>query len=140
MIRFFNEDVSLPFKKKLPAKAKIKKLAESENKKAGELNFIFCSDDYLLKINNEYLNHNYFTDVITFDYVENDVISGDIFISVQRVRENAEAFNVPFKQELSRVMYHGVLHLCGYADGSDGEEKTMREKENHYLNVLSVIE
>jgi len=140
MILFFNEDVTLPFKGKRGAKQRIKTLIETENKKAGDINYIFCSDSYLLTINKEYLNHDYYTDVITFDYVNGDTISGDIFISVDRIKENADTYHINFNNELSRVMYHGVLHLCGYKDKTPEEEKVMRAKENYYLDILSIIE
>jgi rRNA maturation RNase YbeY len=141
MIGFYNEGVPLPFKgKKRPAKAQITTLITMENKKAGDLCFIFCTDDFLLDINKKYLDHNYYTDVITFDYTEDNLVSGDIFISVERVNENAARFGVSFNHELSRVMYHGMLHLCGYGDKSDDEKQTMREKEDFYLKTLLIIE
>ncbi len=115
--------------------AKIEALIFNENKKDGELSFIFCSDEYLLKMNNDYLKHNFYTDVITFDYTEGDIISGDIFISIDRVKENAEKYNVSFENELQRVMIHGVLHLVGYNDKTEEEQKQMREKESQYLNI-----
>ncbi|MGQ8335740.1 rRNA maturation RNase YbeY [Sunxiuqinia sp. A32] len=108
----------------------------SEEKKAGEISFIFCSDDYLLQINKEHLQHDYYTDVITFDYVEGDVVSGDIFISVDRIRENASDFNVSFDTELNRIMIHGVLHLLGFKDKSKDEKLEMTAKEDEYLALL----
>ncbi|MDR1583810.1 MAG: rRNA maturation RNase YbeY [Prevotellaceae bacterium] len=117
----------------------IKNLIKMENKKAGDLCFIFCTDDFLLDINKKHLNHDYYTDVITFDYTVNDVISGDIFISLQRVEENAGKFGVSFAHELSRIIYHGLLHLCGYNDQSNDEKRAMSEKEDFYLNTLSII-
>lgn len=108
-------------------------LVKNENKLPGGVSVILCSDDYLLKINEQYLNHNYYTDIVTFDYVENSVISGDLFISVDRVKENAAEIGVSFNEELYRVIFHGVLHLCGYKDKTDAEKKVMREKENFYL-------
>ncbi len=106
----------------------------SEKRKAGDISFIFCSDDYLLNINQEYLNHDYYTDVITFDYVQEDEISGDIFISVERIRDNAVEFNATFDDELNRIMIHGVLHLLGYKDKSEQEKQIMTDKENEYLS------
>ncbi len=106
----------------------------SEKRKAGDISFIFCSDDYLLNINQEYLNHDYYTDVITFDYVQEDEISGDIFISVERIRDNAVGFNATFEDELNRIMIHGVLHLLGYKDKSEQEKQIMTDKENEYLS------
>lgn len=111
----------------------IDKTIHNETKETGEISFIFCSDDYLMSINQQYLDHDYYTDIITFDYVENDLISGDIFISVDRVNDNAEKFQVSFKNELNRIMIHGVLHLCGYKDKAVEEKKLMTSKEDYYL-------
>lgn len=108
-------------------------VAFSENKKIDTISVIFCSDDYLLSVNKEYLNHDYYTDIITFDYSVDTEISGDLFISIDRVKENATEFNVPFLNELHRVLVHGVLHLCGYGDKSPDEETLMRSKEDFYL-------
>jgi rRNA maturation RNase YbeY len=114
----------------------IDKSIQSEDKKAGELNIIFCSDDYLHKINLEYLNHDTFTDIITFDNSEEeDSIEGDLFISIERVQENARDIGVSFEEELARVMIHGVLHLIGYKDKSPEESQKMRAKEDHYLSL-----
>ena len=115
---------------------KIEALIFNENKKEGELSFVFCSDEYLLKMNIDYLKHDFYTDVITFDYSEGDIISGDVFISIDRIKENAEKYNVTFENELQRVMIHGVLHLVGYKDKTEEELKQMREKESQYLNIL----
>jgi rRNA maturation RNase YbeY len=109
-------------------------LVSEEVKILGDISIIFVSDEYLLEMNQSYLNHDYYTDIITFDYCKGNVISGDLFISVDRVRENADTFNVAFLFELHRVMIHGVLHLCGYKDKSIEEEKQMRILENKYLN------
>lgn len=111
-------------------------VSSSENKVCGPISIIFCSDDYLLSVNNEYLDHDFFTDIITFDYSSNSEISGDLFISIDRVKENAITFNVAFIQELYRVLVHGVLHLCGYGDKSPEEELIMRSKEDFYLSSL----
>jgi rRNA maturation RNase YbeY len=141
MIYFFNENIPFPFKgKKRLAKLLIKRLIEKENKTAGDLCFIFGADDFLLDINIKHLEHNYYTDVITFDYTVDNTVSGDIFVSVERVDENARNFGVSFNHELSRVMYHGVLHLCGYNDKSEEEKQIMRAKEDFYLTTLSIIE
>ena len=107
----------------------------NENKTIGEINYIFCEDDYLLKKNQEYLNHDTLTDIITFDYSEENKLSADIFISIERVKENALIFAVPFEKELKRVIIHGILHLIGYKDKSEEETKTMRSKENFYLAI-----
>ena len=106
----------------------------TENKELGEINYIFCDDQYLLKKNQEYLKHDTFTDIITFDYTEKNRLSGDIFISIERVKENAINFAVPFETELRRVIIHGVLHLMGYKDKSEEDTETMRSKENFYLS------
>ena len=115
----------------------IKTVITKENKTLGELNYIFCTDEYLLEKNQTFLNHNTSTDIITFDYSEENQISGDIFISIERVKENARKFAVEFETELKRVMIHGVLHLIGYKDKSEDEQKLMREKENFYLEEIS---
>jgi rRNA maturation RNase YbeY len=103
---------------------------------AGDISIVFCSDDYLKVINLKYLNHDYYTDVITFDYSENNRISGDLFISIDRVNENAGLNNINFIQELYRVIIHGVLHLCGYNDKTVKEKKEIREKEDFFLNAI----
>lgn len=139
MIIFRNEDSRFSLDAKLSAKDKIKRLAREENKRTGDLCFVFCSDEYLLGLNLRYLNHDYYTDVITFDYGTGDIIAGDIFVSIDRVRENAASFNVPFKHELSRVIYHAILHLCGYGDKTPDEESVMRSKEDYYLKTLSTV-
>jgi rRNA maturation RNase YbeY len=112
----------------------IKEAIANEQKILGEINYIFCDDDYLLEKNQTYLNHDTYTDIITFDYSEENSVSGDIFISIERLKENARKFAVPFDTELRRVMIHGVLHLIGYKDKSDKEKKLMREKEDFYLD------
>jgi len=113
----------------------IKNCSVNENRKLGDIQYIFCSDDYLLKINKKFLNHDYLTDIVTFDYDEKDIISGDIYISIDRIKENAGIFKVDFNNELLRVIIHGILHLIGYNDKSDSEKKIMREKENYYLSI-----
>ncbi len=116
----------------------IQKIITSEQKTVGELNYIFCDDEYLHNINVNYLNHNTLTDIISFDYTDGDTISGDIFISVQRVRENAADFDVDFHQELLRVMSHGVLHYCGFKDKSSDEAQLMRQKEDEKIAMFHV--
>ena len=110
----------------------------SENKKEGEINYIFCDDDYLLEINQQYLDHDTLTDIISFDYSIGNELHGDIFISVERVRENATDFKVSFEEELKKVMVHGLLHYCGYNDKSDQDEKTMRLKEDEKIKMFHV--
>jgi len=105
-----------------------------ENCKEGDINYIFCSDEYLHKINVQFLNHDTLTDIISFDYSVGKELHGDIYISVDRVKENASDFNVEFKHELARVLIHGVLHYCGYKDKSENDAELMRSKEDYYLN------
>jgi rRNA maturation RNase YbeY len=133
MITFHIENISFKLSNCQKLKTWIKQVAADEGKTLGDVNYIFCGDDYLLSINKTYLNHDYFTDVITFDYSERLVISGDVFISVDTVRTNAQEYNVPFEDELCRVMIHGILHLCGYKDFSKKEKIAMREREDLYL-------
>lgn len=114
----------------------LSKVTVIEKKEMGDITLIFCSDEYLLKINQEYLDHDYYTDIITFDYSEDNVVSGDLFISVDRVAENAQINKVDFMNEFNRVIVHGVLHLCGYKDKSEEDEKLMRSKENEMLQLL----
>lgn len=133
MINFYNEDVAFRLTDRRVLKQWIKETVETEMKLTGEVSFIFVSDQYLLQINQQYLKHDTLTDVVTFDYSEGDHISGDIFISVPRVKENAATFAVDFRDELHRVMIHGVLHLIGYKDKTKFDEQTMREKEDYYL-------
>jgi rRNA maturation RNase YbeY len=108
---------------------------DSEEKELGELNYIFCDDDYLHNINVKTLNHNTLTDIISFDYTLGIVVSGDVYISYERVKENADELNLSFKDELHRVMIHGVLHYCGYKDKSAEDKLTMRAKEDYYLSL-----
>jgi probable rRNA maturation factor len=102
-------------------------------KEVGDINYVFCNDEFLLEINRSYLDHDYYTDVITFDYSEGSCLSGDVFVSIDRVMENAGDFNVSFLSELSRVIVHGVLHLAGYKDKHKDDEQLMRSKEDYYL-------
>lgn len=133
-IHLFEEDIQVKIKNKLALKKWLKNTIEKEKQKLGELNYIFCSDKYLLDMNVSYLNHDTFTDIITFDNSETEgLIEGDIFISVERVEENAKKFGVSFSEELNRVMVHGVLHLLGYKDKKKAEQEKMREMENYYL-------
>ena len=115
----------------------LKNLVISEGKSLGKIQFIFCDDEYLLNINKEYLQHDFYTDIITFDYVKGKKISGDIFVSLQRISENADEFSIDKSIELKRVLAHGLLHLCGYKDKTEEEESTMRQKEDFYINRYS---
>lgn len=135
-IHFFNEEITFRLRGIKEIRAWLIRSIESEGKNAGEINFIFCSDDYLHKMNVEYLNHDTLTDVISFDYTEDDIISGDIFISIPRVKENSTLYSLPFPDELNRVMVHGILHLCGYKDKTAKDEKQIRSKEDEKLRLL----
>ncbi|RIJ48642.1 rRNA maturation RNase YbeY [Maribellus luteus] len=114
----------------------LKSLIKKELKEVGDITVIFCSDEYLLEMNKEYLNHDYYTDIITFDYVEGDIISGDLFISVDRVKDNAVQFDSTLLKELYRVVFHGTLHLVGYKDKTEDEKVVMRSKEDFYLSEV----
>ena len=116
----------------------LNKVIISENKKEGDINYIFCDDEYLVEINQQYLDHDTLTDIISFDYSVGNELHGDIFISVERVRENAEEFNVSFEEELQRVLVHGVLHYCGYKDKSEADELIMRNKEDEKIKLFHV--
>ncbi len=116
----------------------LEKIIKSEDKLTGDIEFIFCSDNDLLKINQDFLHHDYFTDIITFDYVDGKTISGDVFISVDRLRENADSFKVSFEEELHRVMSHGVLHLLGFGDKTEEESRLMRFKEEEKMKLFHV--
>ena len=138
-IHFFSEDISFILKQKGRLRPWLNSTIKAESFKLRELNFIFCSDNYLLSINQQYLKHNTFTDIITFDNSdEKQYIVGDIFISIDRVRENAINFKVPEQDELHRVMIHGTLHLLGYPDKGKEAKALMTAKENYYLQKLSV--
>lgn len=133
-INFFQEDISYTLKQKNKLKQWIKATIAAEGFKLSELNYIFCSDAYLLTINQQYLDHDTYTDIITFDNSEDEgIITGDIFISAERISENASKFNVDAATEMHRVMIHGALHLLGYKDKSPADKKLMTEKEDFYL-------
>ena len=135
-IEIFYEDIKPLKVNKTHLNKYIKHLINSEIKKMGDLSLIFCSDKYLLEVNVKYLKHNYYTDIITFNYVEGEIISGDLFISIERVKENSNKFNTTFIRELYRVIFHGILHLIGYNDKTEEEQKIMREKEDLYLSAV----
>ncbi len=135
-IKYFTEDTAFNLKNKKLLKEWIISAVENENKIAGELNYIFTSDNYLIQINNEYLSHNYFTDIVTFNYCQDNIVSGDIFISIDTVKNNSKRFGVTQLNELHRVMIHGILHLIGYNDQNEEQKAEMREKENFYLERL----
>ena len=136
MISYFTQDTAFEFKGKRKCSSWLKDVAASEGHRMGDLSIIFCSDPYLLDINKKYLEHDYYTDIITFDYCEEDILNGDLFISIDTVRANADFYGATFHEDLSRVIVHGVLHLIGYDDHSDDDVKQMRAKENEYLAKL----
>ena len=131
MIKYFSEGISFDLKGKLANNKWLRFVAEAESKRVGDISIIFCSDPYLLDVNIKYLQHDYFTDIITFDYCEKDILSGDLFISIDSVRENARTYGTTFENELDRVMVHGLLHLIGYDDHTPEQTAEMRRKE-HY--------
>ena len=140
MIRYFNEDIKFVFKQKLLNNRWLKTVAGSEMRQIGDVNIIFCSDNYILDVNIKYLEHDYFTDIITFDYCEKDILSGDLFISVDSVRENASFYGAAFDDELNRVIVHGLLHLIGYDDHTEEDIAQMRAKEDYYLQLRKSLQ
>ena len=134
-VSFHSEQLQFSLKNKNRHKNWIKECVSLHGKKPGDINFIFTTNAYLLRMNRDYLNHNYFTDVITFEYTEENMISGDVFISLEEVIKNASYYNASTDDELRRVMIHGVLHLMGFKDGTAGEQETMRELENDALHL-----
>lgn len=133
MIHFFYENTEEKIQENL--KIWIEKIIISEEKKLGEINYIFCDDEYLLKINQDFLDHDYYTDIITFDQVRGKTISGEIFVSLQRIKDNASLISKNYEEEKKRVIAHGVLHLCGYKDKTEEQQKIMRAKEDFYLSL-----
>ena len=136
MITFQAENTPFPKIKKRETKNWIKRVAENHGKKTGDINYLFCDDEKILEINRQYLSHDFYTDIITFDDCEGDKISGDIIISIDTVRTNSQKYNTDFTEELHRVIIHGILHLCGLNDESDAEEKAMRKAENNALVLI----
>jgi rRNA maturation RNase YbeY len=134
----FNYEIDFKLDKESNYTDWINRIVEKESSSLGNLNYIFCDDAYLVKINLQYLNHNTLTDIITFDYSDESLVSGDIFISIERVKDNAKDFKVGFEEELKRVMSHGVLHLLGYNDKTDKEKHLMRNKENEMIQLFHV--
>lgn len=136
-VSFFNEGIKFDLPKKKQAKTWINEVIEKDNKSCGVINYIFCNDTFLLDLNKTYLKHSTLTDIITFDFSENEIISGEIYISIQRVKENALLYNQSFSDELNRVMIHGILHLLGNKDKSPEEKINMRKKEDVCLSMLN---
>ena len=138
MILFFSE-TKFQLLHKRPIKNWLGEVTNRENMKIGEVNIIFVNDEQLLEFNKQYLNHNTLTDIITFDYSEKKTINGDIFISIERVRENAQKFHCAFEEELRRVMAHGILHLCGYKDKNNADITLMKQKEEEALFLFNPL-
>ena len=136
MISYQTDGVKMPAIRRRDVSAWIKKVAASHRKKVGDIAYIFCNDERILEVNREYLQHDYYTDIITFDYTEEDVISGDLFISLDTVLSNSEQLGVQYEQELYRVIIHGILHLCGINDKGEGEREIMEREENTALAML----
>ena len=137
-ITFQSQDIDLVIKEKNKIRLWIVDAINKEGKKTGNITYIFCTDEYLLKINQEYLKHDNLTDVITFDYTEGDRVSGDIFISYERIMDNSNTLGTALEDELHRVMIHGVMHLCGYKDKQPDAKAQMTDKENQYLELLLI--
>lgn len=133
-VHFFSADRPIPLRDRNRLKAFLNSLVRKEGRRLDDLNVIFCSDEYLLQVNRQYLNHDYYTDIITFDITEvPGKLSGEMYISTDRVRENARQLGQPLSREMHRVIFHGVLHLCGYSDKTRTHQLTMRQREDHYL-------
>lgn len=133
----FNYETNFQLNNEANTSRWISEVIKEEGFNEGEINYIFCDDEYLLKLNIEFLNHDTLTDIISFDYTMGKEINGDIYISIERVTDNAKEYNVDVFTELNRVMVHGVLHYCGYKDKTKDDEKTMRMKENYYMSSVS---
>ena len=140
MITFQTEDIEMPAINQEKVRGWIKAVAASYGKRMGHISYFFCSDKRILEVNLEYLQHDYYTDIITFDYCEGNKLSGDIFISLETVHSNAEMFHQSYEQELHRVIIHGILHLCGINDKGPGEREIMEAAENKELELLKTIE
>lgn len=132
-VYYYAEEVKFPDIKKRETTAWIKKVAEKYGKKIGDVSYIFCSDERILEVNREYLQHDYYTDIITFDYTEKNRIAGDLFISLETVKTNSERFGTEYDEELHRTIIHGILHLCGINDKGPGERQIMEQNENEAL-------
>ena len=138
-ISFSTENLDFELEDKVKVKKWISEVVKAQGKKVGQIGYLFCDDAYLIEVNRTYLNHDTYTDIITFDYVVGDIISGDIMISVERVKENASQFNTSFEQELHRVIIHGVLHLLGQKDKTESEAAEMRKKEEAALVLWNTV-
>ena len=138
MITYQTDGTRMPDIKKRPTTAWIRSVAATYGKKVGDVNYIFCNDERILEVNREYLQHDYYTDIITFDYTEEDTISGDLFISLDTVKTNSEQFVTEYDEELHRTIIHGILHLCGINDKGPGEREIMEAAENRALAMRSL--
>jgi rRNA maturation RNase YbeY len=136
-VSYYAEEVKLPAIKKRVTTAWIRSVAAVYGKKVGDVSYIFCSDEKILEVNKEYLQHDYYTDIISFDYTDGNIISGDLFISLDTVKSNAEQFGVDYNEELHRIIIHGILHLCGINDKAEGEREIMTQKENEALALMA---
>ncbi len=134
----FNYETQFKLAKKSDYSGWLSRVIQSESKSEGDINYIFCDDDFLLRINQQFLNHDTLTDIISFDYSVGNELHGDVFISIQRIRENAAEFEVTFEEELKRVMVHGLLHYCGYKDKSEKDKRKMRLKEDEKIKLFHV--
>ena len=139
MITYSSENVKMPKFRKRDTSAWIKQVAASYGRKVGEIGYLFVDDEKILEVNNEYLGHDYYTDIITFDYDEDDIINGDLVISLDTVKSNAELFGKPYEEELFRVIIHGILHLCGINDKGPGEREIMEAAENKALEMAKSV-
>jgi rRNA maturation RNase YbeY len=135
-IAYYTENVKMPPIKRRIVSAWIKSVADNYGKKIGNISYIFCSDEKILEVNQQYLQHDYYTDIITFDYTEGDMLSGDLFISLDTVRSNAKKYETAYIEELHRTLIHGILHLCGINDKGPGEREIMEKNENIALSIL----
>ena len=139
MIRFTSDSIQMPSLDTVRIQRWIQKLASTHQKKSGNINYIFCSDQRILEVNQQFLQHDYFTDIITFDYSQGMTVSGDLFISLETVASNAEMLGVDYDEELNRVLAHGVLHLCGFKDKTTEDAAIMRQEEQKALSLLSTL-
>ncbi len=136
MITYSTENVRMPAIRRRDTSAWIRRVAATYGKRVGEVGYLFCDDEHILQVNREYLQHDYYTDIITFDYCEGDTLNGDLVISLDTIRTNAEQFGRPYDEELHRVIIHGILHLCGINDKGPGEREQMEAAENRALALL----
>ena len=135
MITYNSKNIKMPAIRRRDTSAWIRRVAATYGKRVGEVGYLFCDDEYILQVNREYLQHDYYTDIITFDYCEGDTLNGDLVISIDTVRTNAEQFGRPYDEELHRVIIHGILHLCGQNDKGPGEREQMEAAENRALAI-----